>query len=146
MSWTSPVVVAKQHSLREHEKGVFALRDIKVGDIVGVFDGRAEVFDIDPDSGRVDYREWEDGRMVLQLALRENKLYGIVPLSDGPGGIDYINHSCSPNCSVYPGFVVTAVRPIKAGDELTVDYRTMDHVQVGKPCWCNKPESQKCIL
>eukprot|EP00823_Brevimastigomonas_motovehiculus_P009131 TRINITY_DN87_c6_g1_i1.p1 TRINITY_DN87_c6_g1~~TRINITY_DN87_c6_g1_i1.p1 ORF type:complete len:664 (+),score=255.26 TRINITY_DN87_c6_g1_i1:23-2014(+) len=46
-----------------------------------------------------------------------------------------INHSCDPNCWL-SGLDVIVHRPIKAGEELTIDYSTFEPFHPEFKCWC----------
>ena len=61
--------------------------------------------------------------------------------SRGGNGTHYINHSCRPNCfmkTVRGHLLVFAMRDIRAGDELTVDYVSSLHSD-RKRCTCKAP-------
>ena len=62
---------------------------------------------------------------------------------DGHGMAMFINHSCDPNCVTEQddnGRVwITAVRDIKAGEELTYDYLLYDGDD-DAPCHCGSPK------
>ena len=129
------------------ELGVFARCDILEKIVVGVFDGMVEVFAVDGE-GQVDWRG-QDGGMSIHLKLSGGRLYAIMP---APGqeiaGIDFINHSCRPNCRAGTGgLVVETTRFIAKGEQLTINYHEMDLIKLGKPCWCKDvPKHQRCIL
>ena len=48
----------------------------------------------------------------------------------------YLNHSCDPNAGIMNDRVVTALRPIEAGEEITVDYRLNALDGDSWPCSC----------
>lgn len=50
--------------------------------------------------------------------------------------VDYMNHSCAPNCGVRGSVVVVARRDIPAGEELTFDYGTTDTDRWSLDCGC----------
>ncbi len=145
MSWTATDLVAV--CSENGERGVVARCDIPAGTVVGVFDGVAEVFDVN-EKGEVDWRG-QDGRMSIHLKLTENKLFAIMPIPErGLFGIDYINHSCVPNCRANAGvLVVETLRDVKEGEALTLNYHDMDFIKIGQPCWCKHvPENKRCML
>lgn len=43
-----------------------------------------------------------------------------------PESGDYINHSCAPSCGLVGSVLVVAMRPIDAGEEITIDYAMCD--------------------
>ena len=129
------------------EYGVFAREDIPPQTIVGVFDGVAEVFSID-ERGEVDWRGY-DGGWSIHLKLHDRKLYTIMPNPRQEiTGIDFINHSCQPNCRADAGvLVVETTQFIAKNEQLTLNYNAMDLIKLGRPCWCkNVSEKQRCIL
>lgn len=145
MSWTDLTAVEILDVADQH--GVFALRDIPGNHVVGVFDGIAQVFTVDPD-GKVDWRG-QDGTMSIHLKLVDGRLYAIMPFpGTPPDGIDFINHSCKPNCRCDAGvLVVETIRPIARGEQLTLNYHDMDLIKLGVPCWCEDvAEDERCIL
>lgn len=129
------------------ERGIFARCDIMEKIVVGVFDGVVEVFTVDA-QGQVDWRGF-DGGMSIHLKLSGGRLYAIMPIAGAAcGGIDFINHSCHPNCRVEAGgLVVETSRFIPRGEQLTINYHEMDLIKLGRVCWCaDVPESERCIL
>jgi SET domain len=115
--------------------------------MIGIFDGRVEVFTVRPD-GSVDWGR-HDPSMSIHLALENERLYALMPIEGySVDGIDFINHSCTPNCTVSTqGLVVRTNRDIECGEHLTIDYRPMDIVKLGRLCWCRHiPNERRCIL
>ncbi|WP_448207943.1 SET domain-containing protein-lysine N-methyltransferase [Azospirillum sp. sgz302134] len=145
MSWTAFEYVDVR--MIAGQRGVFARRRIRAGTVLGFFDGRAEVFELRAD-GSVDWRGL-DGGMSIHVTVTDGRLFALMPI-DGQdiSGIDYINHSCRPNCRVKAGgLMVEALRDIDMGEQLTIDYGRMDLVKLGKPCWCEAvPDGQRCVL
>jgi hypothetical protein len=89
--------------------GVFAHRDVAAGDVVLRYvQGRTITRDDLPT-----ITPWE------REHLSET---GIGEWEVLPAPRCYLNHSCEPNAAQLPGTVI-ALRPIVAGDEVTVDYR-----------------------
>ena len=60
---------------------------------------------------------------------------------DGDGVAAFINHSCDPNCEadeVAGRVLITAIRDIRAGEELSYDYNLYDgELEDESPCFCN---------
>jgi uncharacterized protein len=51
----------------------------------------------------------------------------------------YINHSCAPNCQpleVRWRIIISAIKPIKAGEELVYNYGKDYFERIIKPMWC----------
>jgi hypothetical protein len=63
-----------------------------------------------------------------------------------PPPIVYLNHSCEPNCGLLirrhaEELEVRALRPVAPGEELTVDYATLEYEIAGYHgrCYCGAP-------
>jgi SET domain-containing protein len=48
----------------------------------------------------------------------------------------FLNHSCEPNVGVQGQIVFVAMRDVAAGEELTIDYGTIDHDAEPMVCQC----------
>jgi len=67
--------------------------------------------------------------------------------SVGGNGTHYINHSCRPNCfmqTVRGHLLVFALRDIRRGEELTIDYVSTLHSD-RKRCTCKAPDCRGTI-
>ena len=85
-----------------HGSGVFATRDIKAGEIIASCRGRP----VDRDGPYVAWRETKAG---------VERRYEIT------GKLRFLNHACTPNAEL-SRFDLVAVRPICAGEEITIYY------------------------
>jgi SET domain-containing protein len=70
-------------------------------------------------------------------------LFGLINgthVIDGDSASAFINHSCDPNCEadeIEGKVIITAVRKIEAGEELTYDYNLYDgDLEDESPCFC----------
>jgi uncharacterized protein len=73
--------------------------------------------------------------------------YWAIDGSVGGSGAEYINHSCEPNLTarIVKGHILyMSLRDIKAGEELTVDYRFDKKVEK-VPCRCGSPRCRGTI-
>ena len=125
-------VEVKQTSLGS---GVFAQRAIKKGTIVGEIDG--EIMGSDFES---DYCMHLDAKAVLE-PMRPFR---------------FLNHSCMPNCELVlwkhrkvdgrkvPRLWVSALKSIKKGHELTIDYAWPADAAI--PCECRTTECRQWIV
>lgn len=48
----------------------------------------------------------------------------------------FLNHSCEPNVGIQGQIVFVAMRDVAAGEELTLDYATIDHDTPPLTCQC----------
>ena len=133
MSYTDWSLV-KIGDVQAGEKGLFARVPIPKDQVIGCFDGRATLFDVDED-GRITDPRWNH-RETIQLCKIGSQLLALTPVDDFDG-IDYLNHSCKPNASVLKGVVLVALRAIDEDEQITIDYREIDHVLEDKKCWCD---------
>ena len=85
-----------------HGIGVFATREISVGEFIAAYQGRP----VDHHGPYVGYCETRKGK---------TQRYEIT------GKLRYLNHSCNPNAELR-GFKLVALRPISAGKEVMIDY------------------------
>jgi SET domain-containing protein len=93
----------------EKGKGVFASQVIQPGELVVDFQGEEQwIWDIPeelwPYTFQVDYDRY---------ILPERESYGW-----------FMNHSCQPNCVILGRTRIMALRRVKEGEELTIDYST----------------------
>jgi uncharacterized protein len=73
--------------------------------------------------------------------------YWTIDGSVGGSGAEYINHSCEPNLAarILKGHILyMSLRDIKAGEELTIDYR-FDRKVEKVPCRCGSPKCRGTI-
>ncbi len=88
-------------------KGIILDQDIKKDEVIFLFRGR-EVVHTNGD--------WFHGPNWLQVGYAK----WIAPKPGSPG--EYLNHSCSPTAGVHGKNKIVAMRPLKKGDEVTIDY------------------------
>jgi len=139
MSYTSLDIV-EEYIQPNQERGIKARTRIKKDTIIGIYDGVISLFEII--EGRI--KENNEHKYIVQIACEMNTLYGLVtPPSEKLHGIDFINHSCYPNVEAKNRIVLTAIRDIEAGEDLTLDYRKWDFIKEGISCWCNPSQ---CVI
>jgi SET domain-containing protein len=88
-----------------HGKGLFAVRKITKGKVIGTYQGPKV------------YTDAEDGDHVLWIEDDDGSVYGV----DGKNDLRYVNHSTKANV-VFEGEELVALRDIKRGEELTHHY------------------------
>jgi len=86
-----------------HGRGVFALKNIKAGELIGIFEGKITS---------------RDGTHVLWLPDEDGNLYGI----KGKNSLRYLNHSLVPNAEFNDEGELHAVLDISPDEELTIHY------------------------
>lgn len=91
-----------------HGKGIFAVRPFKKGEAVFVVRGPIISYKEEPD--------WRIGADWLQVGCAKWK----IAYKNNPW--IYINHSCNPNVGLCGNNTVVALRQIKKGEEILIDY------------------------
>ena len=133
-----------------HGRGVFATRTIRKGTTIIEYRGERTTWEIaqarpdsDPDNPHHTFIfELDDGR-VIDAGVRGN-------------AARWINHSCAPNCDTYEDergrVFIEACRTIRAGEELTYDYRLSYDGRIGPrvlaahACRCGAPRCRGTML
>lgn len=113
-------------STKEKGQGVFAIRDMKRGEVV------------------------HEGRPITLVKERTNHSFQIhfnahVQLDKTSRSI---NHSCDPNTGVrynaYAGYDFVALRDIEKGEEITWDYETTEYISISvSNCLCRSTLCRK---
>jgi SET domain-containing protein len=119
-------------------KGFFALADIAKGEVVALKVGHV-----------IDRKTLEANKDIIRDAEVQvsDELY-LAPMSveEFPLSMVYFNHSCEPNAGFAGNVLLVAMRDIKAGEEITLDYATHhtepDYVMV---CNCQQPTCRRTI-
>ncbi len=130
LTWTHDVEV-RDCSLG---KGVFALREIEMGEIIGIVRGQI----VDDENESPDY------------CIEMDEIYSLNPLPP----FRFLNHCCSPNAEFigdepdqadrFPEVYVVAVKAIQDNEEICVDYAWP--VEDAIRCECGSPECRGWIV
>ena len=137
MSFTNFDLVEVRELSPDH-KAIYARSPIGKDALLGFFDGKAVLVDLERKDELEDY--W--WRQSVHLRLEGTKLLCLLPFWE-PEGVDYLNHSCRPNARVEQQLYVYAERDIPPGEEITADYRTFNLVPQNIRCWCPDPQ---CVI
>jgi hypothetical protein len=123
--------------------GLFAIRNLKAGEVVERYEERAQRL---VSREHVDRhwrglrREWFD-RYAWPVAAGVHALW-----SEDPGEWRPLNHGCDPNTWL-EGLDLVARRDVAAGEELTVEYATFCGPGMAPfECHCGAPECRGVIL
>jgi hypothetical protein len=113
-------------------KGLFAKKDIKVGENILIFTGGIINFD----QAILKAPPYEGDA----LQIGKNTYVNLEP----PGR--FVNHSCEPNAGIKNDIELVALRNIKAGEEIYFDYSTtMDEDYWSLQCGCGNTNCRKVI-
>ena len=123
-------------SLGARGRGVVAERNFKHGEVIAIWRGsiitEREVIAL-PESERNQLLQVdEDAFLITNKALLT---------------VDYINHSCEPNCGFTDSTTLVAMREIAAGEAITFDYAMSDTKAIfAFDCWCSTSKCRKKII
>jgi hypothetical protein len=134
-SYLSPKTVVRKSAI--HGRGLFAAKQIKKGELIGIKGGN--IVDRETLKKRAaligdSYIQIDDDFFLAPLAANEVKKVMM-----------FLNHSCSPNIGVRGQVSFVAMRDIGEGEELTVDYATIDDDAYVMDCNCGTKLCRKRI-
>lgn len=117
--------------------GLFAIRPIKRDEIVGIKGGHII--------------NWEKLKKVKHLIddsyfqIDDNFVIGPLKKKEVSKIMMFLNHSCNPNVGVRGEITFVAMRDIKTGEELTIDYAMTDNDNYKTKCNCGQKNCRKVI-
>lgn len=109
-------------------RGLFAAAPVPRGEVVCVKGGHL-----------VDRATLDRHRAVVndaELQVADDLFLAPLAADEFEGVMMFLNHSCDPNVGVRGQVVFVARRDVRAGEELTLDYATIDHDADPMPCRC----------
>ncbi|CAN7605256.1 hypothetical protein C8C95_1792 [Acidovorax sp. 99] len=132
-----------------HGKGVFAVQDIAEGEVLVEYTGEV-----------IGWQEAQDRHPHDPLQPNHTFYFHVdedhvIDAKFGGNSSRWINHSCNPNCYADERdgrIFITALRNIKAGEELNYDYgliieeRYTPKLKAEYPCWCGSPNCRGTLL
>lgn len=125
-SYRSPKTVVKPSGIVG--RGLFATEPIARGEIVCVKGGHL-----------IDRATLERHRAVVNesdMQVADDLFLAPLSADEFEGVMMFLNHSCEPNVGVQGQIVFVAMRDVAAGEELTLDYGTVDHDAEPMTCVC----------
>jgi SET domain-containing protein len=132
--WLTPK--AKPGNSKIHRYGIFAKEDIQKGEPINVFGGIA-----------VPKTEIEEYRKIISHAgIQVSDDFFLVPASNEEiikQGI--FNHSCEPNVGFNSSVTMIAIKEIKKGEELVMNYAFMETFFEPFKCNCGSSNCRKVI-
>lgn len=116
-------------------KGFFAIESIKKGETVFIKGGfivkKNEVY--------------STSTINSYLPISDNYCIGATSINEEKNIKLYINHSCNPNCGMKGEITFIAIRNIKKGEELTIDYAFIDNEEYSFICNCGSNNCRNII-
>ena len=132
-----------------HGKGVFALQDITVGDLVAEYVGEIISWD------EAQERHPHDPQQPNHTFYFHVDADRVIDANFGGNASRWINHACEPNCETDERggrIFIIALRDIAQGEELNYDYGLMleerytPKLKAEYPCWCGAPSCRGTLL
>jgi hypothetical protein len=109
-------------------RGLFAALPIGRGEVVCVKGGRL--------LDRAGMAEYGGAVGDAELQITDDLFLAPVGAAEFEPVMMFLNHSCEPNVGVQGQIVFVAMRDVAAGEELTLDYGTIDHDTEPMICRC----------
>lgn len=111
-----------------HERGMHANNNIKKGEIVFIKGGHILRKNQIYSSGIINsYHPIDDNYFIAAKNEDEEEYIKL-----------YINHSCFPNCGLRGEITFVALKDIKKGGQLTIDYAFLDNEDYSFKCECGE--------
>ncbi len=112
--------------------GVFAGEHIKKSEIIQPIKGKMRFLAVENKEDSLSYPDW--------IGVGKNQWI------DPDKPFKFINHSCNPNTGVKGKFDIIALKNIKEGDEVTIDYAIIEGDELWEmPCSCGAKNCRKII-
>src|SRR5262245_25724931 len=109
-------------------RGLFAVAPIPRGEVVCVKGGRlldrAEVVELGGAVGDAELQVTDD---LFLAPVGESEFEAVMM---------FLNHSCEPNVGIQGQIVFVTMRDVASGEELTIDYATIDYDTQPMKCQC----------
>ncbi|MFH1354172.1 MAG: SET domain-containing protein-lysine N-methyltransferase [bacterium] len=110
--------------------GLFAIEPIDKDELLIDFtNGRGKLIDLE-EAERL-YEQGND-RMIRV----SDDMYFSDTTPDELEDVDLVNHSCEPNCGMQGNYKIVAMRDIKSGEEITIDYAMLENADYELACLC----------
>jgi uncharacterized protein len=125
-SYLSPKTSVKRSGIAG--RGLYATALLVRGEIVSVKGGHL-----------IDRATLEQNMAVVNdadMQIADNLFLAPLTADEFEGVMMFLNHSCEPNVGVQGQIVFVTLRDVAAGEELTLDYGTIDHDAEPMACRC----------
>jgi hypothetical protein len=134
-SYRSPKTIVRSSTISGH--GLFANAPLARGEVVCVKAGHL----LDK-AGLANYQSVVN---EAELQIADDLFLAPTTEAEFEGVMMFLNHSCEPNVGIQGQIVFVAMRDVAAGEELTLDYATIDHDTEPMPCRCGAPGCRRVI-
>jgi SET domain-containing protein len=132
-SYLSPKLETRPNQVKGN-CGVFARRLVKKGELISLWGGKII---------SADEVDWDMENFTQQVLQIEDNFFLLTPSMEPA---DCFNHSCNPNVGLTGQIGLIAMRDIKAGEEVCLDYAMCDGSSYDEfDCSCGVPECRRRI-
>jgi SET domain-containing protein len=118
-------------------RGLFANTAIARGEIVCVKGGHLLT--------KAEFAQYKSVANEADLRIADNLFLAPVSEAEFEDVMMFLNHSCEPNVGIQGQIVFVAMRDIAGGEELTLDYATIDHDSEPMACRCGAEGCRRLI-
>lgn len=134
-SYRSPKTVVQHSSIVG--RGLFATAGIAKGEIVCVKAGHLLT--------KAEFKRYKRVANEAELQIADDLFLAPVTEAEFEDVMMFLNHSCEPNVGIQGQIVFVAMRDIAAGEELTLDYATIDQDTEPMACRCGAASCRRLI-
>lgn len=117
--------------------GLFAIKPIKKGELIGIKGGYI-----------IDWQTLKKYKNIIgdsYLQIDDNFVLAPLRKSEVKKVMMFLNHSCEPNMGVRGEITFVAMRNIKTGEELTIDYAMIDADRYKMRCGCGRSGCRRIV-
>lgn len=118
-------------------RGLFADAPIAEGEIVCVKGGHLV--------SKAEFATLKEVANEAELQIADDLFLSPMSETEFQGLMMFLNHSCEPNVGIQGQIVFVAMRPIAAGEELTLDYATIERPADPISCRCGATTCRRLI-
>lgn len=134
-SYRSPKTVVRPS--RIVGRGLFAAAAIARGEIVCVKGGHLLT--------RAEFSKYKGVANEADLQIADDLFLAPVSEAEFEDVMMFLNHSCDPSVGIQGRIVFVAMRDVAAGEELTLDYDTIDHEAEPMACRCGAATCRRLV-
>lgn len=134
-SYLSPKTRVKESAIEG--LGLFAIMPIKKGELIGIKGGHI-----------IDWKTLKKHEDIIDdsfLQIDDNFVLAPLKRDEVEEVMMFLNHSCEPNIGVRGEISFVAIRDIRRGEELTIDYAMIDANRYRMGCVCGKNSCRKKV-
>ena len=134
-SYRSPKTVVRRSGIAG--RGLFAAAPIAEGEIVCVKGGHL--------LSKAEFANYKVVANEAELQIADDLFLSPVKEAEFEELMMFLNHACEPNVGIQGQIIFVAMRPIAEGEELTLDYATIERPAEPMACHCGAASCRRVI-